>query len=378
MSRKGGRNYLQSETRFMQLLGKGTIQSQYDYTVVERVVDFTVIKYDSRVQVQLKDMIETSQVDITTLNREDVVKAITRHYPNNITVYLGEESFDYLKTTIGLPISNDLLDPWAIRVENLDRMVRSVMEEKDSIFCPVGGLDKIDSLLSPQNAPTQRVLESGVLPKLVEFMQRDDCDLKLQNVSSSILPKLALYFRKLEHVDDIVKSGAVQPLVTMMSFRGSSHTELILNATQALGNIASKGTQYRDLVLQAGVLEPLVEKLRNTPTGHMKLVIVRTYVWLLSTLCRGKPKPDINLESPSLETLNELIRHPDDEVVGYACCFLGYLCGKGSNNTHIQAMIDAHCDRCDRWDSRYHGYDSNGNVYYEYAGELLSRDNDVD
>ena len=78
-----------------------------------------------------------------------------------------------------------------------------------------------------------------------------------------------------------------------------------------------------------------------------------------------------------METLNELIRHPDDEVVGYACCFLGYLCGKGSNNTHIQAMIDAHCDR---WASRYHEYErkDNENLYYEYAGELLSRDNCVD
>ena len=121
-SRKGGRDYLHSETRLLQLLGKGRVDELHG--------DTTIIKYDSMVCDELKSFIESSNVDVTKLNPEDVAKAIKRRYPSNITVYLSEQSFDHLKTTIGLPISNELLDPNAIRVENLDRMVKNIRKKQ--------------------------------------------------------------------------------------------------------------------------------------------------------------------------------------------------------------------------------------------------------
>jgi len=343
-TRLGGRDYLHSETRFMQLLGLCQLTGRR-----------YIIGFNVEVQGELKSFIESSSIDVAKLNPEDVAKAIKRrHTPNNNSIcYLSGDSFDLLKS-IGIPISNILLDPWDIRIENLDRMVRSVMGEKASFFRPEDGLGRIDSLLRQQDPPIQRVLKSGVLPKLVEILRMND-ELKLHQIASSVLTKLASYLGGNEHVDEIVISGVIPPLVGLLN---SLHTELHLNAAQALGNISGKGTQYRDLVLQAGVLEPLVKRLGDNPTGNLKSV--RTYVWLLSNLCRGKPKPDFNFfESPPLETFNALIRHPNDEVMGYACCFLGYLYGKGSNNTHIQAMIDGHCDK---WASIYHEYERKDNV----------------
>ena len=357
-ARLGGRDYLHSETRFMQLLGMCEISGRGSSLS---------IGFTAEVQDELKAFVELSRVDLSKLDPEEVVKAMKNKRFKNVgflskeSVYLCEESFDYLKTEIGIPIRNDLVDPWAIRVENLDRMVGSVMEEKDSFFSQVDGLDKIDSLLKQQDPPIQSVLKSGILPKLVELLQRDalsrkmNGNLKLCNLSSSVLTKVASYLGKVEHLDEIVKSGSVPALVALMSLPSSLpiHTEIPINATRALGLISGKCPQYRDLVLQAGVLEPLVKRLGDHPTGNLKSV--RTYVWLLSNLCRGKPKPDFNLASPPLETFNELIRHPDDEVIGYACCFLGYLCGKGSNNTQIQTMIDTHCNI---WASKYHEYET--------------------
>jgi len=86
-------------------------------------------------------MVESSQVDVKRFNSEDVVKAIEKRHPSSSVYYLCEDTFDVLKS-IGIPISVNLLDPNAIRVENLDRMARSIMEESDSFFSPVIGLKK--------------------------------------------------------------------------------------------------------------------------------------------------------------------------------------------------------------------------------------------
>jgi len=128
MSREGGRDYLNSETRFMQLLGKSHVSTSRN--------DFCIIGHDREVRNELTRMVEASQVDIKKLNL-DAVKAIKKRHPNSTSVYyLSGDSFDLLKS-IGILINDDKLDPDAIRVENLARMTRSVMEESDSFFSPV-------------------------------------------------------------------------------------------------------------------------------------------------------------------------------------------------------------------------------------------------
>ena len=59
-------------------------------------------------------MVESSEVNVPTLNQEDVAKAIKKRHPNNISVYyLREDSFDLLKS-IGILITDDKLDPMAV------------------------------------------------------------------------------------------------------------------------------------------------------------------------------------------------------------------------------------------------------------------------
>lgn len=228
--------------------------------------------------------------------------------------------FDHLKATIGLSISNDLLDPTAIRVENLDRMARSVMEETGSLFSQVAGLKKIDSLLSKQqDPPIQRVIESGVLPKLVELISIES-DNELQLLATHTLTNVAVGTS--EHVEELVKLGAIPSLVHLL---GSVHTGLSLNTAWALRNIAGDAPHFRDLVLQAGIMQPLLMLLEDNDKAT-DLESVRTHVWLLSNLCRGTPKPDFDLVSPSLPILKRLLYHNDGEVLIDTCWALSYLC----------------------------------------------------
>jgi len=134
-----------------------------------------------------------------------------------------------------------------------------------------------------------------------------------------------------EHVEEAIKLGAIPPLVHLLS---SSHSEIPPSAAWALANITSGHVpNFRDLVLQAGAMQPLLKLLEDYQTSDVKSV--QTYVWTLANICRGTPKPDFNLVSPSLQTLNKLIYHSDGEVLIDACWALYHL--SDGTNEHILA-----------------------------------------
>ena len=352
-SHKGGRKYLRSETRFMQLLGKGRVKN-----LLQIDDDFCIIIYDSDVHDELKSMTDSSNVDVPKLNPQDVVQAIKRRYPNNVTVYLSEESFNYLKS-IGLPISNELLDPNVVRVENLELMLKHIMEETDSLLKSMHQmrclLSKLD-LLNFRWCLAQRMVEAGVLSKLVQFLSRKD-DHRLQLAALEVLIMVSnVAWGRGEHIEEIIKLGAIQPLIDLL---GSSHSKVSLRAASALGYISEESFYFRDLALQAGAMQPLLKLLKNHQTSDLESV--RTYIRVLNNLCRVKivkklfrgskvtKTPDFELVCPSLQILNELIQHRDEGVVWDACNALGNLsrCSDSQtclairkSATSIQAMID--------------------------------------
>ena len=127
--------------------------------------------------------------------------------------------------------------------------------------------------------------------------------------------------------------GAIPPLVSLL---GSSHSEIPSSAAWALSNITGDEPYFRDLVLQAGVVKPLLKLLEDHQSSDMKSV--HTYVWTLQNLFGGSPKPDFTMTSCSLNVLNELIHHHDEEVVKDACWALNFLAN--GPNEHIQTVID--------------------------------------
>jgi hypothetical protein len=52
-----------------------------------------------------------------------------------------------------------------------------------------------------------------------------------------------------------------------------------------LGNIAGDGAVFRDIILSAGVLEPLLYILSNY--DHYDYMAVRITVWATANMCRG-------------------------------------------------------------------------------------------
>lgn len=85
----------------------------------------------------------------------------------------------------------------------------------------------------------------------------------------------------------------------------------------ALGNIAGDGPECRDIVLNCGIMDPLLEILDSDQRQK------KNATWTLSNLCRGKnPLPDPGLVSMQ-HLFNIIDRH--DEVFAIICLFFDHI-----------------------------------------------------
>ncbi len=216
----------------------------------------------------------------------------------------------------------------ASKLEQLPAMVQGVMGNDPAVQTDC--TTQFRRLLSiEKNPPIQQVIETGVVPRFVEFLQRDD-NPALQFEAAWALTNIASGTS--EHTKVVMEVGAVPIFVRLLM---SPNDDVREQAVWALGNIAGDSPPCRDLVLQAGAMQPLLQQLHQ----NSKLSMLRNATWTLSNFCRGKPQPDFDLVRPALPTLSQLIFSPDEEVLTDACWALSYL--SDGPNEKIQAVIEA-------------------------------------
>lgn len=216
----------------------------------------------------------------------------------------------------------------ASKLEQLPQMVAGVMGNDPAVQTEC--TTQFRRLLSiEKNPPIQQVIDSGVVPRFVLFLQRDD-NPALQFEAAWALTNIASGTS--EHTKVVMEVGAVPVFVRLLS---SPNDDVREQAVWALGNIAGDSPPCRDLVLQAGAMQPLLMQLHQ----NSKLSMLRNATWTLSNFCRGKPQPDFENVKPALPTLAQLIFSPDEEVLTDACWALSYL--SDGPNEKIQAVIES-------------------------------------
>ncbi|XP_071693359.1 importin subunit alpha-2-like [Rutidosis leptorrhynchoides] len=257
---------------------------------------------------------EDTMVEIRKIKREENLLKKRQVVPSSQSLSTGSA-----------PVQTSTIEK---QLESLPSMVAGVYSNDSNM--QLEATTQIRHLLSiEQSPPIEEVIQSGVVPRFVEFLLREDFP-QLQFEAAWALTNVASGTS--ENTKVVIDHGAVPIFIRILA---SPSDDVREQAIWALGNIAGDSPECRDVILSQGAMIPLLAQFNE----HAKLSMLRNATWTLSNFCRGKPKPPFELTKPALPVLERLAHSNDEEVLTDTCWTLSYF-SDGTNDI-IQAVIES-------------------------------------
>ena len=179
-----------------------------------------------------------------------------------------------------------------------------------------------------EHPPIDEVIASGGLAKFVEFLSYDQYPI-LQFEAAWTLTNISSGTKT--HTNAVVSTGILPTLIRLLK---SPCEEVKEQCVWCLGNIAGNSLAHRDLVIAGGAVSFLLAIM--LPTAKRSLL--QNATWLLTNICRGKPRPSITLSWEISKKFQELLAIQDNAILNDALWGLHYLAD--GPNERIQKIID--------------------------------------
>eukprot|EP00658_Telonema_sp_P-2_P024365 TRINITY_DN19783_c0_g2_i1.p1 TRINITY_DN19783_c0_g2~~TRINITY_DN19783_c0_g2_i1.p1 ORF type:complete len:1381 (+),score=466.60 TRINITY_DN19783_c0_g2_i1:101-4243(+) len=187
------------------------------------------------------------------------------------------------------------------------------------------------------------IIELGVIPRFVEFLQCHD-DPILQIEASMILNSIVTS-EKSEHTEAVVEAGALPHLVQLLR---STNETANLQAAWVLNNIASESVVYRDRVVVEDGLSALLVSMQEIPFPEAGQLALKTQLSALLSFCGDRlgdrSKLPADVIRPALQVLRKILESydpkADDEVLCMVCSVISCISKDGEDDS-IGQIVDA-------------------------------------
>jgi importin subunit alpha-6/7 len=165
------------------------------------------------------------------------------------------------------------------------------------------------------NPPMQQIIDSGIIPALIEFIKRFDYP-DLQYEAAWALSNIAS--GEQEHTKIIVEKGAVPFIVTLLD---SPHNYVKEQGIWILGNITGDSSSYSELICQFGAVPRLIHIIENSSAEYL----IQPATWALGNICKGEKAPEFKVIKDAVRIFCKLVLNENQEVVQNALWVLSRL-----------------------------------------------------
>jgi hypothetical protein len=182
--------------------------------------------------------------------------------------------------------------------------------------------------------PFAEIIAAGAVPLLAALLRNDIAPSATQFDAARALADMVVQPASFEQITYVAHSEGVIPGIVQL-LGSTEREEITERAVFAVGNIAVVSTTFRDLFLECGVLEKLLD-LAFCPKTSMPLR--RTAARNIALCCRGKPSPPLSATAAAIPRVVKLIDSADAETAYEAIHATAYICSVGNNQ--ITAAIE--------------------------------------
>eukprot|EP01084_Bolivina_argentea_P101134 181377_1 len=220
-----------------------------------------------------------------------------------------------------------------------DKLPQYVRNCQNKHFCRVG-IQGIKQLLLFEPSPIQYIIDTGVIPRLIEIIQSTFV-YQSQIDAASCLTIIAS--GTASHKTVLVKYDIIPKLIKLLQ---SSCDKVVTRCIWILGKIADNSEQYTNLMLSNNILSEMKSICHTNINTQPQLALLQNLTWTLSTLCNFQPFSDWKYFQLTVQILLVMITSNDPKILQYVCCTcscLSYICDQHTHNgeTEINAIVNS-------------------------------------